>query len=65
MKQKEYQTLVEVYKILEYKDGCVYKTESQGHKFVKIGAIPPKGYQYISPSTKYKGDTYRTVDVDI
>jgi hypothetical protein len=72
----KYQGLREVFKVIEWKDGCVFRTKKIGFAWVTIGTEPERNYdgniQFHSVSTNLSKmiKTNRTVpdetpDIDI
>lgn len=49
----KHQVLREIFKITEWRDGCVYKTRSVGWAWITEGFNPPNdgNLQFVSPST--------------
>jgi len=45
-----YEVWREVFRITEWRDGAVYRTISEGHRWVDHGVSPPRGYIYAPPS---------------
>lgn len=55
------EVLREHFKVVEWKDGCVWKTKSLGLKWMDRDAIPEsKDDIYVSPSTKVPQPWIRT-----
>lgn len=46
-----YEKLIELHKIVAWRGGCVYRTESLGERWVPIDDEAPAGFQYVSLST--------------
>lgn len=54
----DYEVLREVWKITEYRNGCIFKTEYTGEdRWVGEHEKPANGYQFVSFSTE-KGIVY-------
>ncbi len=68
IRRRQIQVLREVFRITEYRNGDVYKTEKIGDDWIDLPEsgqpIPPNGYQYVTKSSDYDGLTIRTVFVD-
>ena len=45
--------LVEVYRIVEVRDGAVFKTEFVERRWVLLDERPPEGYQFANMPTKW------------
>lgn len=48
-----YECYVEVYRITEWRDGCVYKTERVGFEWVEADTPAPCGFVHSPPSTTW------------
>lgn len=48
----DYEHLVEIFEITEYRDDSVYKTKSHGERWVDIDEKPPNGFQYAPLSSE-------------
>lgn len=59
------QSLREVYRVTEYRDGAVFRTESIARVWIWIDVpeSPPEGLFYGSVPTSYTGSTVRSVIV--
>lgn len=61
---KQTQCLIEVYRIVEYKNGDVFKTEYVEDRWVPIVWECPDGFTFAPKSNDYMGQTLRTVEVE-
>jgi len=64
MRRRKIQKLMEVWQIVELRDGCIYKTRYTGKdEWVDAGKefSAPEGLQYVNKSTSYDGETIRSV----
>jgi len=50
-----------LYRITEWKDGCVYKTKFIRNVWINPDERVPAGHILASPSTSYEGPTIRRV----
>jgi len=51
--------LVEVHRITEMRDGCVYRTQAFGFRWVGLDEHSPEGWIWAPPSTSFDGPTIR------
>lgn len=61
----EYEVLMEKFLITEWKDGCVFRTESRGLEWLsgedlRNNVALHTGIIWVPPPTDYKGQTIRT-----
>lgn len=59
MPEIEFEKYVEIYRIVEWRDGAIFKTERIGYEWVTSGVDPPSGYIFAAPSSDYTGPTIR------
>jgi hypothetical protein len=55
----EPEQLVELWRITEYRDGAVFKTEYVEDVWIPLSGQPPAGYVHAPKSSNYTGQMFR------